>query len=632
MTVTAQAAGSASGAAVVAPRRSRLGLWRDIGTLLAEFARAHPVAFGANVALQLTNARSGIYLAAIAAIVDLMARASAGEEIDTGALTFWFLLWGGTTIWERVYWFTEPLLATYLGDHGVHRIWRRILLRSSAAPLVDFEVGTFFDRLTRASDGHGWRLLDVLRQLGNLGRGVLAVGSMVVTLGVIHPLLLPLLVVGALPALWLQLRVANVVYAATRAHTMGDRRRGHIQALLTGQEAAGEIRLFGSAGYLIDRWRDLRLERRRDVMGAERRRARLAAVGNALSGAAYAGALVLAARLILGGELSVGAYVAVATGAMWFQEYLGGAISAVRGLEEQSQFLGDLFEFLRSVDEEGEPAEQEREPGGAVAEVGMRRGALAVEATGVCFTYPGRAEPVLRDVELRIAPGERIAIVGENGAGKTTLAKLLMGLYQPSTGTVRLDGTPLTPATAVALRRRIAAVFQDYTRFQLTARENVGFGDVSRIDDTEAIRAAAERAGIREFLEGLPQGYEAFLGRRFGEMEPSGGQWQRVALARAFFRDADLLVLDEPTAALDPLAELALFERFAELTKGKTAIMISHRLGAARLADRVIVMKDGRIVEVGHHDALVDRGGEYARLFGAQAQWYREGREAVGVG
>ncbi|HET7770281.1 MAG TPA: ATP-binding cassette domain-containing protein, partial [Chloroflexota bacterium] len=174
-----------------------------------------------------------------------------------------------------------------------------------------------------------------------------------------------------------------------------------------------------------------------------------------------------------------------------------------------------------------------------------------------------------------------------------------------------------------------AAVFQDYAQFQLTASENIGFGDVSRLDDAAAIKAAAERAGIADLIEALPQKYESFLGRQFGETDLSGGQWQRIALARAFFREADFLLLDEPTAALDPLAELALFERFADLTAGRTAVMISHRLGAARLADRVIVMKDGRIVEDGHHDALVRAGGEYARLFAAQAQWYRDSQVAA---
>lgn len=610
--------------------RSRVSLWRDTFSLLAAFARAHPVAFGASVLLHLSNVRAGIYLAATSAIVDAAVRITLGEPAGETTLLYWCLVYGGNLILERIYWLIEPIVSVYLGDHGAHRIGRDLLLRAAAAPLVDFEDGDFFDRLQRASEGHGRRLIDVYRQLTNLSRVVLSIGSIVVALGLVHPLLIPLLVAGSVPALWLQTRVAAAVYVAQRAHTTSDRVRGHIQSVLTGQAGAGEVRLFGIAPYLLGRWWELRLGRRRDVLGAERRRARLMAVGNVVSGAAYAGALALTAGLILGGDLSIGAYVAVATGALWFQEFLGGGIGAVRSLEEQSQFLGDLFEFLRTVQPEAVD-----DGAGAGARDGVEEataGAIAIETSGVGFTYPGRAGAVLQDVNLRIAAGERIAIVGENGAGKTTLAKLLVGLYQPTVGTVRLDGHGLTPERAVAVRSRIGAVFQDFARFQLTARENIGFGDVSRMDDVAAIASAAERAGIADLIEALPQKYESYLGRQFGETDLSGGQWQRIALARAFFREADFLLLDEPTAALDPLAELALFERFADLTAGRTAIMISHRLGAARLADRVIVLKEGRIVEDGPHDALVAAGGEYARLFSAQAQWYREPATATGQG
>jgi ATP-binding cassette subfamily B protein len=196
--------------------------------------------------------------------------------------------------------------------------------------------------------------------------------------------------------------------------------------------------------------------------------------------------------------------------------------------------------------------------------------------------------------------------------------KLLVGLYRPDAGAVRLDGGP-----AGAARHRIAAVFQDYAAFQLTARENIGFGDLARLHDDAALARAATRAGMGDLLAALPKGPDTYLGRRFGDTDLSGGQWQRVALARAFLRDADLLVLDEPTAALDPLAELALFERFASLVEGRTAVMISHRLGMARLADRVLVLQGGRLVEDGPHDLLAAAGGLYARLFAAQAKWYR---------
>jgi ATP-binding cassette, subfamily B, bacterial len=525
---------------------------------------------------------------------------------------------------EEFYWTFKNAAANYLRDQGAYRIQRQVLARAAAAPLIQFEEGEFFEHLQRAAAGMGERLATLYQGLVDLGQILVMLTSIAVALYVVQPLLLPLLALGALPSVWLQARVAAAVYRAQHAHSGSDRIRVHLQRLLTGREAAAEVRLFGSAGFLLGRWRGLRDARTRDILGAEQQRAVSATVGSLVSGMSYAGALVLVAFLILRGKLSVGNYVTVASGALTFNSVLSSLIGLLRGMEEQSQFLGDLFDFWRVAREEGnEPSNRILSPraGESVRERGSS--GMVVAAEHLRFAYPGNGQSVLRDVSLHIARGERIAIVGENGAGKTTLAKVLIGLYQPDAGGVRLDGTLLNTTQAVGARRRIAAVFQDYATFQLTARESIGFGDLAGLADDARLKEAAQRADIGDLIAGLPEGFDAYLGREFGETDLSGGQWQRIALARAFFRDADLLVLDEPTAALDPLAELALFERFAELAAGRTAIMISHRLGAARVADRVIVLQEGAIVEEGHHDTLVAKGGVYAALFAAQAQWYR---------
>lgn len=247
---------------------------------------------------------------------------------------------------------------------------------------------------------------------------------------------------------------------------------------------------------------------------------------------------------------------------------------------------------------------------------------MGIGASGVSFSYPDSGHRVVKDVSLTIRPGERIAIVGENGAGKSTLVRLLTGLYSPDSGNVLMDGRESTSDEARDLRGQIGAVFQDYVPWQMTVRDNIGLGNLARIDDDRALAVAAERAGIATLLDGLPDGLDSWLGRQFGDRDISGGEWQRIALARVFFRDSRLLILDEPTAALDPLAEQRLFERFASLTEGGTAIMISHRLGPARYADRVIVMDQGSIVEAGPHDRLLAQGGLYARMFAAQSAWY----------
>lgn len=668
--------------------RSRARMWRDIWGLLLEFWAARPLASFTMVVLTLAGgARAGLYALAPGRVVDALTSPDAGTGGD-GRLVFWLMVYFGGRALEEVYWALQPILSNYLLDHGAHRIQRRVLERAAAAPLIQFEAGSFFDHLQRAASGMGERLIQLFGRLSWLLQDLFRFGSVGVVLLFVHPALLPLLAVGTLPSIWLQARVATVMYEAQRLHTTRDRIRGHLQGLLTGREAAAEVRLFGAAGYLLNRWRRLRYERQQDIVAAERRRALFTTAGYLAAQVTYAVGLVLVASLILRGSLSLGDYVIVTSAALSFQEILGNTIQGLSGLEEQSQFLGDLFDFWRVAEVEGEAGRaeeagradghpvgagqvngqrvEEKGASGHRSDVGeangrrvddghdgglsagrgekvagtrkkservprlarmagsaaSRRG-MTVEAEGLTFTYPGGSRPVVRGVGLRIEPGERIAIVGENGAGKTTLVKLLGGLYQPDAGVVRLDGEVLTPERAVEARRRIAAVFQDYATFQLMARENIGFGHLERMHDDRALAVAAGRAGIAELIEGMPQRYDTYLGRQFGDTELSGGQWQRVALARAFFRDANLLVLDEPTAALDPMAELALFERFLELVEGRTAIMISHRLGAARLADRVIVLRDGVVVEEGHHDELVGKGGEYAALFAAQAQWYR---------
>lgn len=609
----------AGGAGGAGAGRSRARVWRDVAGLVRELWVAEPAAALVTlVVLVVGNASSGITVVAMSGVVDSLTGGGAGGH----AVLFWVGLYVLGQALEEGYWTAKNLANDHLLDSASYRIQRRVLARAAAAPLIQLEEGSFFEHLQRASAGMGRRVVAVSLTVVDALQVLVNLGSIAVALAFVSPALPPLLVAGSLPALWLRAEAATAVYRAQREHAARDRIRAHLQGLLTGRGAAAEIRLFGAAGYLLGRWRRLRDERTRDVVAAERARALPETLGAEGAGVAYAASLGLVAALILRRELSVGGYVAAAMGALWFEQYLGALGGVLRGMEEEAQFLGDLFDFWRVARVETSPEDGLPEGAARVAGRTPRRG-MAVEAEGLAFAYPGDARPAVRAVGLRIAPGERVAIVGENGAGKTTLVKLLIGLYPPAQGVVRLDGEALDAGRAVPLRGRIAAVFQDYATFHLTVRESIGFGDLARLRDDAALWEAAASAGIAGLIERLPGGLDASLGREFGDADVSGGQWQRVALARAFFRDADVLALDEPTAALDPLAELALVERFAELAAGRTAIMISHRLGMARLADRVVVLQDGAIVEEGRHDDLAAAGGAYARMFAAQAQWYR---------
>lgn len=605
-----------------AVKRSHMQLWKDIFRLIRELWAAQPIAALASFAvLVVGNVRAGLYVVAIGGAVDALL----GAYADQRAVLFWLGLYVLAGAMDEFYWIAKNFSNFYLLDSAIYRLRNSVLERAARAPLVQFEESAFFEHLQRAMANTGMRLVNISFAIIDALQVLFSLGSIAIGLYFVHPFLLPLMMIGSLPALWLQVKTAAIVYEVQRAHTVQDRIRSHLQTLLTGRAAAAELRMFGSANYLLSRWRESRSARTRDFIRAERRRALLGTAGDLVSGAAYAAALVLIAYLILQGQVSIGGYVSVAAGALWFEQYLGGLIQILRTLEEQSQFLGDLFDFQRVA--RVEPGVIDRSMHGAVVAAPIKSRTspqgLAIETSGLTFSYPGSPRPVIHGVDVRIERGERVAIIGENGAGKTTLVKLLIGLYQPVSGEVRLDGELLTPERAVAVRERIAAVFQDYATFELTARENIGFGDLARMYDDGALEESAQRTGIADLIAHLPQGYDTYLGRQFGETDLSGGQWQRVALARACFRHADLLVLDEPTAALDPLAELALFERFAELAEGRTTIMVSHRLGMARLADRILVLNDRRIAEAGTHKDLIARGGLYAHMFAAQARWYQ---------
>jgi ATP-binding cassette subfamily B protein len=247
-----------------------------------------------------------------------------------------------------------------------------------------------------------------------------------------------------------------------------------------------------------------------------------------------------------------------------------------------------------------------------------------VRFEAVSFTYPGGHRPALAEIDLRIRPGERIALVGENGAGKSTLVKLLLGLYHPTAGRISAEGIDLRSIAPETWRAMVGAVFQDYVRYSLTVRENVGFGRLEKLNDMRAIEEAARSSSAAEMIHSLPEGYETLLGKEFeGGQDLSQGQWQKLAIARAYLRSAEILVLDEPASALDALAELEVYRQFVKLSQGKAVLLISHRLGSARLADRILFLQQGRIVQEGTHDELMAAGGPYAELYGLQAKWYQ---------
>jgi ATP-binding cassette subfamily B protein len=406
-------------------------------------------------------------------------------------------------------------------------------------------------------------------------------------------------------------------------------------SIVTERSFAKEVRLYGLAGYLLDRWAGLfwqtrdELRRQRLRIDLKQRASLVASTAAVLLGLLW----ILAAGLT---HASPGGYALLFQALDGLTGVLFTLSSALTALGEQSGYASELRAFLR-LPTVAPPQSEVRSPKSEVGGVGELRISDPAPRTSdfprplrqgirfddVWFTYPGSDRAALAGVSFEIRAGEKVALVGENGAGKTTLVKLLLGLYRPDAGRITFDGIDARDLDPAALRAAASAVLQQFTRYQLTFRENVGIAAPERLQDADRVRRAVASAGAADVLHKLAQGQETLLGPDVGGVDLSGGEWQRLALARAFFREAEVLVLDEPTAALDPLAELAVFERFVDLARGRTAVLISHRLGMARLADRVLVLKHGRLVEAGPHEALVRAGGEYAALFAAQARWYR---------
>jgi len=354
------------------------------------------------------------------------------------------------------------------------------------------------------------------------------------------------------------------------------------------------------------------------LLGQRRRAVAQALPGEALSVAVTVGTALILAIALTRHRIGPGAFVALfsavgrLSAAMWGLSYHAGQVGA-RALE-----AGCVREFLALPAEEvdlGSTAATRPFPNP------LRRG---IDLVGVTFTYPGRDAPVLQALDLHLAPGEHLALVGRNGAGKSTLVKILLGLYRPQAGTVSADGLDYRAIDPESLRDGVSAAYQDYYNFALTARESVGVGRVAASGDLERVTAAARLGGADGFIRALPRSYDTPLGHVLdGGTGLSGGQWQRIAISRALMRQPQLLILDEPAAALDPRAEAELYGRFGTLLRGRGALLISHRLGSARLADRILVLEGGRIVEDGPHDALLALGGVYARMWEEQSQWYR---------
>lgn len=489
-----------------------------------------------------------------------------------------------------------------------------IMEKALALELRHFEDAKFYDKLTRARREASSRPLSLVQQNFQIARNALTLAGYAGLLLRFSPWAVAGLLLAAVPAFVSEARFSGVAFRLRNWRSPDSRRLNYLEYVIANDEHVKEVKLFGLGPMLLDRYKGLaETFYAEDRRLAVRRTTWTAALSLIANGAFY-GCYLVIALAAAAGRLSLGDMTLYVVAFRQGQGAFQSILSALSGMHEDNLYMSNLFEYLAIPTNRPEP----RAAAPVRAETGIR-----FEQVG--FRYAGAKEWALRAISVFIPQGESLALVGENGAGKTTFIKLLTRLYEPTEGRILLDGRDLRDWDEAALRRRVGVIFQDFNQYQFAVRENVGFGSREHLADEPRIVRAVERGGAREVVAALPAGLETQLGRWFQDgVELSGGQWQKVALARAFMREeADILVLDEPTAALDAEAEHAVFDRFRTLTRGRTAIVISHRFPTVRMADRILVLEHGRIIEQGTHAGLLAAGGRYARLFALQAEGYR---------
>jgi ATP-binding cassette subfamily B protein len=510
-------------------------------------------------------------------------------------------------------------LQKILGEIVTRHALGKVLDVSVAADLLAFETPTFHDRLQRAQVNASGRPLQMTNGLVNITGSLFGVAGVGAALVFIQPLFFALVVAAYIPVWLATTKASKASYRRYIELVENDRRRYYLQGVLTRKEEAKEVRTFDLGGFFRKRWDDLyawRIAQLREVM---RRRVKLGLFGGVVMSALTAGAVGFLVWLVSSHRLSLAGAGAAAAAIVLLGSQLQGVASGAGQLFESSLFIEDFNSFVRSM-----PLMVAHARGGGGVPPARFASLVAEEVT---FTYPSREEPSLRGASIEIGAGEVVALVGENGSGKTTLAKVLAGLYRPESGRVLWDGVDAATFDPHLWRQRVAVLFQDFVHYILSAQENIGVGQWERLSDLAAVRVAAAKAGLDELFAGLPEGYSSLLGPEFlGGIDLSGGQWQRVALARAFFRSAPLIILDEPTAALDPRSEAQLFANIRDLFSDRATLFISHRFSSVRSADRVYVLSDGRVVEHGPHEELMRLGGLYAELFTLQAAAYLDDR------
>lgn len=504
----------------------------------------------------------------------------------------------------------QSLLRVLLGQ----KVNVLILEKALSLDLVHFEDSEFYDKMTRARREASSRPLSLVSRTFGLGQDFLALityGGLLLQFSVWALLVL---MATAVPAFIAETRFAGQAFRLFRWRAPETREQTYLETLIAREDYAMEVKLYQLGAMLLERYRAIFARLYAEDRDLTLRRGVWSYLLSLLSTAAFYAAYVWIILEAIAGRISLGDLTMYLVVFRQGQSTFSSALSGIGGMYEDNLYLSNLYEFL----EEEIPA-----PGGQATRGPVPGDGIRFEQVG--FSYPGNLQPALKNISFHLRPGEKLAIVGENGSGKTTLIKLLTRLYTPDSGRILLDGLDLQQWDLEVLQRRIGVIFQNFSRYQFTVGENIGVGDVAHLDDQRHWQTAADKGTARPFIEEMPTGFQTQLGRWFkGGRELSGGQWQKIALSRAFMRTrADILVLDEPTSAMDAEAEVRIFEHFRVATQDQMAILISHRFSTVRMADQIMVLREGELIEKGTHEQLLRMGGRYAQLFSLQAAGYR---------
>ena len=509
---------------------------------------------------------------------------------------------------------TIDYLDALLADRYTRHVSILVMRHAADLDLLAYEDPVFYDRLERARVQATDRL-GMIQSIGRLVQQVITTVSLSVSIMLFSPWLLLLLIVGVVPAFLGETHFAFLGYAKNLRQTPIRRQLDYLRVLGGSKEAAKELKLFGLREFLAGRFAGLSNQIYEEDVSLARRRLIGGSFLSTISTAGYYSAYIFVVWRTVTGVFSLGTLYFLANAILQASANIQLSFSTLSGIADQALFLTDLIAFF-----EMQPTIKSK-PNALPAPRPMVHG---FEFRNVSFRYPGSPRLILDGLNFHLHPRERVALIGENGQGKTTIVKLLTRLYDPVEGQVLLDGIDLREYDIEDIYREIGVIFQDFMRYEMTARENIAVGRIEEIDNVPLVHQSAQKSMADEVIGKLPHQYEQMLGRRFdGGVDLSGGEWQKVALARAYLREAQLLILDEPTAALDARSEFEVFQRFAELTAGKTAMFISHRFSTVRMADRIVVLENGRIAEDGDHEQLTHLGGRYAEMFELQAANYR---------